>query len=99
MCCVYNYPCDTSAGVKQAVVEMFALQGADILVATEHSTFWTAALFGPPMETFVVSRSGNCYGREGREPGSDAAALFAHQNSSCFNQKAHVRANWMRPRG
>ena len=72
----------SKAGMKAAMIEMWLLSIASIMVVTENSTFWLPAVSfvrGNWQSAYVMTRGKRCYPLPSREPVSDAGfdSLFA----------------------
>ncbi len=65
----------TKAGMKAAMIEMWLLSIASIIVVTENSTFWLPAVSfvrGNRQSAYIMTRGKRCYPLPSREPVSDA---------------------------
>jgi hypothetical protein len=65
----------SKAGMKAAMIEMWLLSIASIIVVTENSTFWLPAVSfvrGNRQSAYVMTRGKRCYPLPSREPVSDA---------------------------
>ncbi len=62
-------------GMKAAMIEMWLLSFASIIVVTENSTFWLPAVSfvrGKRQSAYIMTRGKRCYPLPSREPVSDA---------------------------
>ncbi len=65
----------SKAGMKAAMIEMWLLSIASIIVVTENSTFWLPAVSfvrGHRQSAYIMTRGKRCYPLASREPVSDA---------------------------
>ncbi len=74
-------------GMKAAMIEMWLLSFASIIVVTENSTFWLPAVSfvrGNRQSAYIMTRGKRCYPLPSREPVSDAGLARDAFLHSCF---------------
>jgi len=84
--------------VQIAMMEMTILSLSDLMVVSHYSTFtaWAVATSNASA-LYAVSRDGDCFPLDSREPFSESGELF-RGNAECYTDKHTYQNSWSRPR-